>query len=85
MRLVRIYQAGLEDALVIKLTFNDSKAVILGSTATLAGAADQDYGYSVTDIRAEYDKITSPGLALSMRSVYRELALPLRVSLNIGS
>ena len=39
------HQASLADKLEIKLTFNDSKAVILGSTPTLAGAADSDYDY----------------------------------------
>ena len=58
------------------MTFNDKKAIILGSTATLAAAADADYDYSVTDIRTEWDQITSPGLASSMRSVYQRLALP---------
>ena len=50
--------------------------MILGSTATLAAATDSDYDYSVTDIRTEWDQITSPGLASSMRSVYQRLALP---------
>ena len=70
------HQASLADKLEIKLTFNDSKAVILGSTATLAAAVDQDYDFSVTDIRTEWDQITSPGLASSMRSTYQRLALP---------
>ena len=54
------HQASLADKLEIKLTFNDKKAVILGSTATLAAAADSDYDYSVSDIRTEWDQITSP-------------------------
>ena len=70
------HQASLADKLEIKLTFNDKKAIILGSTATLAAATDADYDYSVTDIRTEFDQITSPGLASSMRSVYQRLALP---------
>ena len=70
------HQAALADKLEVKLTFNDSKAVILGSTATLAAAADGDYDYSVTDIRTEFDQITSPALASSMRGVYQRLALP---------
>ena len=56
------HQASLADKLEIKLTFNDKKAVILGSTATLAAAADSDYDYSVTDIRTEFDQITSSRL-----------------------
>ena len=70
------HQASLNDKLEIRLTFNDKKAVILGSSPTLAAAADADYDYSVTDIRTEWDQITSPGLASSMRSVYQGLALP---------
>ena len=70
------HQASLADKLEIKLTFNDKKAIILGSTATLAAAVDSDYNYSVTDIRTEWDQITSPGLASSMQSVYQRLALP---------
>ena len=53
------HQASLADKLDIKLTFNDSKAVILGSTPTLAGAADSDYDYSVTDIRTEWNQTVS--------------------------
>ena len=71
------HQASLADKLEIKLTFNDKKAVILGSTATLAAAADSDYDYSVTDIRIEWDQITSPSLAsVDEKSVYQRLALP---------
>ena len=70
------HQASLADKLEIKLTFNDKKAVILGSTPTFAAATDADYDYSVTDIRIEWDQITSPSLASSMRSVYQRLALP---------
>ena len=71
------HQASLADKLEIKLTFNDKKAVILGSTPTLAAAADVDYDYSVSDISTEWDQITSPALASSMRSAYQRLALPL--------
>ena len=70
------HQASLTTKLEIKLTFNDSKAIILGSTPTLAAAADADYDYSVTDIRTEWDEITSVSLASSMSSVYQRLALP---------
>ena len=69
------HQASLADKLEIKLTFNDKKAVILGSTATLAAAVDSDYDYSVTDIRTEWDQITSPASASSMRNMYQKLAL----------
>lgn len=36
------YQAGILQTLVLKLTFNDKKAVILASTTALAAAADND-------------------------------------------
>ena len=70
------HQASLADKLEIKLTFNDKKAIISASTPTLAAATDADYDYFVTDIRTEWDQITSPGLASSMKSVYQRLALP---------
>ena len=70
------HQASLADKLEIKLTFNDKKAIILASTPTLAAATDADYDYSVTDIRTEWDQITSLGLANSMKSAYQRLALP---------
>jgi hypothetical protein len=70
------HQASLADKLEFKLTFNNKKAVILGSTTTLAESKDGDYDYSVTDIRTEWDQITSPALASTMRSVYQRLAVP---------
>ena len=76
MTLDRYHQASLADKLEIKLTFNDKKAVILASTPTLAAATDADADYSVNDIRTEWDQITSPGLASSMKSAYQRLALP---------
>ena len=51
------------------------KAVIMGSTSTLA-AAGGDFDYAVTDIRTEWDQITSPKMAMSMRKIYQKLALP---------
>ena len=66
----------MADKLEIKLTFNDKKAIILSSTLTLAAAADVDYDYSITYIRTEWDQITSSSLAMSIKSVYRRLALP---------
>ena len=52
-------QRSITDKLEIRLTFNDKKAVVLGSTPTLAGASDADYDYSATSIKIEYDQITS--------------------------
>lgn len=70
------HQASLADKLEIKLMFNDAKAIVLGSTAALASAADTDYSYSVADIRTEWDQITSQDLASSMSSLYQRLAIP---------
>ena len=71
------HQASLDDKLEIKLTFNDKKAIILGSTPALAAADDADYDYFVTDIKTEWDQITSPSLASLMSSIYQNgLALP---------
>ena len=70
------HQASLQDKLEIKLTFNDTEAVILGSTSTLAAATDVNYDNSVMEIRTEWDQIKSPSLAMSMKSIYQRLALP---------
>ena len=69
-------QASLADKLEIELTFNDAKAVILGSTSTLAASADADYGYSISHIRTEWDQITDPNLAAVMSHQYQLMALP---------
>ena len=57
------HQASLQDKLEIKLTFNDKKAIILGSTPTLAAASDADYDYSVSNGHSnEMGSNTSSGL-----------------------
>ena len=70
------YQSGIGDKLELELTFNEPSAVILGSTDTLAAAADSDYSYTLTDIRTEWDQINDDGLAKAMLSQYKMLALP---------
>jgi len=70
------HQHSLADKLEIQLTFNDAKSIILGSTSALAAANDADYGYTFTDIRAEWDQITDPDIARSMASQYQMFALP---------
>ena len=67
------HQSSLAIKLEINLTFNNKKAVVLGSTSILAAANDADYDYSVTDIHVEWDQITSPSLASSMKSIYQRL------------
>jgi len=70
------HQHSLADKLEIQLTFNDAKSIILGSTSALAAANDADYGYTFTDIRAEWDQITDPDIARSIASQYQMFALP---------
>ena len=69
-------QRSITDKLEIRLTFNDKKAVVLGSTPTLAAAADADYDYSVSQIKIEFDQITSAALSSSMANVYQRLSMP---------
>ena len=69
-------QRSITDKLEIRLTFNDKKAVVLGSTPTLAAAADADYDYSVSQIKIEFDQITSAALSSSMANVYQKLSMP---------
>jgi len=70
------HQHSLADKLEIQLTFNDAKSIILGSTAALAAANDADYGYTLTDIRTEWDQITDTDIARSMAMKYQMFALP---------
>ena len=72
------YQAGIGDKLEVELTFNDTSAVIFGSTATLAAASDSDYNYQFSDIKTEWDQITDKNLANAMHSRYQMLALPFK-------
>jgi hypothetical protein len=72
------HQSSLSDKLEIELTFNDSAAIILGSTAALANAADKDYMYTFNDIQTEWDQIHHAGLASTMSAQYNKLALPFK-------
>ena len=67
---------SMKDQLKLALVFNDPEAIILGSTATLAAAADRDYSYTVTDIRQEWDQITNVGLAREMEMIQNNLEVP---------
>ena len=66
----------MKDQLKLELAFNDPAAIILGSTATLAAAADRDYSYTVTDIRQEWDQITNAGLAREMEMIQNSIEVP---------
>jgi hypothetical protein len=72
------HQSSLSDKLEIELTFNDSAAIILGSTAALANAADKDYMYTFDDIQTEWDQVHHRGLASTMAGQYNRLALPFK-------
>ena len=61
------YQAGLRNKLSYELKFNDYNRVISSLKA--------DATYKITDISLEYDIVTQPDLARSVRSEYDGMAL----------
>ena len=61
------YQAGLRNRLSYELKFNDYNRVINSSKT--------DATYKITDISLEYDIVTQPDLARSIRSEYDGIAL----------
>ena len=61
------YQAGLRNRLNYELLFNDYNQVI-NSLKTYAM-------YKITDISLEYDIVTQPELACSIRSEYDKMVL----------
>ena len=63
------YQAGLENRLCYEITFNDYNQVINSSVAS------PDATYKITDISLEYEIITQPDIARSIRSEYQHMAL----------
>ena len=63
------YQAGLRNRLCYEITFNDYNQVIKSSVAA------PDATYQITDIFLEYEIITQPDLARSIRSKYQHMAL----------
>ena len=63
------YQAGLGNRLCCELMFNDYNRVINSSLAA------PDAKYKITDISLEYDIVTQPDLARSIRSEYQHMAL----------
>ena len=63
------YQAGLENRLCHEITFNDYSQVINSSVAS------PDAMYKITDISLEYEIVTQPDLARSIRSEYQSMAL----------
>ena len=61
------YQAGLRNRLSYELKFNDYNRVINSSKT--------DATYKITDISLEYDIVTQPDLARSIRSEYDKMVL----------
>ena len=61
------YQAGLKNRLSYELKFNDYNRVIHSSKT--------DATYKITDISLEYDIVTQPDLARSIRSEYNKMVL----------
>ena len=61
------YQAGLRNRLSYELKFNDYNGVINSSKT--------DATYKITDMSLEYDIVTQPDLARSIRSEYDGMAL----------
>ena len=65
------YQAGLGNGLCYELTFNDYNRVI--KSAVLLKVPDTKY--KITDISLEYEIVTQPDLARSVRSEYQHMVL----------
>ena len=63
------YQARLGNRLCYKITFNDYNRVLNSSVAA------PDATYKITDISLEYEIVTQPDLARSIRSEYQSMAL----------
>ena len=65
------YQAGLINRLCYELTFNDYNGVINSAVSPKV----PDAKYKITDITLEYEIVTQPDLAISIRSEYQDMAL----------
>ena len=65
------HQAGLGNRLCYEITFNDYNRVIKCTTTLKA----PDAKYKITDISLEYEIVTQPNLARSIRSEYQSLSL----------
>ena len=63
------YQAGLGNRLCYEITFSDYNQVINSSVAA------PDAKYKITDISLEYEIVTQPDLARTIRSEYQSMAL----------
>ena len=66
------YQAGLSNRLCYELTFNDYNRV---TKSRVSSPKVPDVKYKITDISLEYEIVTQPDLARSIRSEYQHMAL----------
>ena len=66
------YQAGLRNRLCYKITFNDYNRV---TKSGVPSPKIPDAKYKITDISLEYEIVTQPDLARSIRSKYQHMAL----------
>ena len=66
------YQVGLWDRLCYELTFNDYNRV---NKSRVSSPKVPDAKYKITDISLEYEIVTQPDLARSIRSEYQHMAL----------
>ena len=66
------YQAGLGNRLCYELTFNDYNRV---TKSAVSSSKVPDAKYKITDISLEYEIVTQPDLARSIRSEYQSMAL----------
>ena len=66
------YQAGLGNRLCYEITFNDYNQV---TKSRVSSPTVPDAKCKITDISLEYEIITQPDLARSIRSEYRQMAL----------
>ena len=66
------YQAGLRNRLCYGLTFNDYNRV---TKSGVSSPKVPDAKYKITDISLEYEIVTQPDLAGSIRSEYQQMTL----------
>ena len=66
------YQAGLGSRLCYELTFNDYNRV---TKSGVSSPKVLDVKFKITDISLEYEIVTQPDLARSIRSEYQHMAL----------
>ena len=69
---VPYYQAGLRNRLCYEITFNDYNRV---TKSGVSSPKVPDATYKITDISLEYEIVTQPNLARSVRSEYQHMAL----------